>query len=301
GHPLQSLIGVMDQVGSGDLSRRFEKESMGFEINALGEIFNETVDALNQNMEAVQKERIEKETYEKELKIGEEVQHSIIPERLPAFPGLKMAARFIAAKEVGGDFYDLIPKERLMISIADSAGKGVSACLYSLSLRSMLRSFSELHSDLPTILKKTNNLFCQDTGNTGEFVTAFVAFFDPKTKVLEYSNCGHFPALRIKKNGEWDHLTTHGMALGVTLFEEVATANITLESGDLVVFFTDGIVEAHNEAMELFGEERLLHHLQEQKGKSPQEIVDAMIETVAFFAEGSPQFDDLTLIVVKVV
>lgn len=300
GKPLRNLTLAMEGIEQGDLNRRFEKEPLGFEINFLGEKFNETVDALEEHMETAQKERIERETYEKELKIGEEVQRSILPKKVPDFPGVEMAARFIAAKEVGGDFYDFIPADRLMITIADTAGKGISACLYSLSVRSMLRSYVEIHQELDVIVKETNDLFCKDTGDTGVFVTAFVAFFDPKTKTFQYTNCGHFPALRITPEGEVEKLSTEGMALGVIPFEKVDHGETRLESGDLIVLFTDGIVEAHNDAMELFGEGRLITFLKEKRNKTPQKIVDDLIEEVALFAEGSPQFDDLSLVVIRV-
>lgn len=298
--PLRHLIRVMEGVGRGNLSRRFKKKNMGFEINTIGEIFNETVESLNDNMEAVQKERIEREIYEKELRIGEEVQQAILPKELPRFPGVEMAARFIAAKEVGGDFYDFLVKDQLMISIADTAGKGISACLYSLSVRSLLRSYGKIYQGLDRIIKETNNLFCQDVGDTGVFVTAFVAFFDPKTKRIHYSNCGHFPALRLKKDGTIEKLTTEGMALGVTHFDQVAIDHTQLESGDQLILFTDGVVEAHNEEMELFGEKRLIQSLQQKKKWAPQRIVDEIIEEVALFAEGSPQFDDLSIVVIKI-
>ncbi|MEM8727089.1 MAG: SpoIIE family protein phosphatase [Chlamydiota bacterium] len=298
--PLKKLIGVMEQVGKGDLSCRFAVQKMGFEINTIGKIFNETVDSLNANMEAVQKERVERETYEKELRIGEEVQRSILPKKVPEFPGLEMAARFIAAKEVGGDFYDFLVKDRLMLSIGDTAGKGISACLYSLSVRSMLRSYGQIYRELDLILKETNDLFCRDTGDTGVFVTAFVAFFDPETKIFHYSNCGHFPPLRLKNDGTVERLTTNGTALGVFPFDAVSTARITLESGDRLVLFTDGIVEAHNRKMELFGEDRFIASLQRKKGWETREIVDRVIEEVTLFAEGTAQFDDLSLVVVKI-
>ncbi|MCP5505434.1 MAG: SpoIIE family protein phosphatase [Chlamydiales bacterium] len=300
GKPLRNLTLAMEGIEQGDLNRRFKKEPLGFEINFLGEKFNETVDALEEHMETAQRERIERETYEKELKIGEEVQRSILPKKVPDFPGVEMAARFIAAKEVGGDFYDFIPADRLMITIADTAGKGISACLYSLSVRSMLRSYVEIHQELDVIVKETNDLFCKDTGDTGVFVTAFVAFFDPKTKTFQYTNCGHFPALRITPEGQVEKLSTEGMALGVIPFGKVHQGESTLKSGDLIVLFTDGIVEAHNDAMELFGEGRLITFLKEKRNETPQKIVDDLIEEVALFAEGSPQFDDLSLVVIRV-
>ncbi|MCB1084931.1 MAG: SpoIIE family protein phosphatase, partial [Chlamydiia bacterium] len=298
--PMQQLTAAMDRVGTGDLSHRYEPVPLGFEINALGKIFNETVDSLNVNIEAAQKERLEKETFAKELKIGEEVQRSLLPKEFPSLPGVEIAARFIAAKEVGGDFYDFFAKDQLMLSIADTSGKGISACLYSLSVRSMLRSYAEIHESLDHIVKETNNLFCLDTGDTGMFVTAFIGFFDPKRKTFHYTNCGHLPALVQKKDGSIQTLTTEGMALGAIPFESVDTAEVQLEDGDALILYTDGVIEAHNKRLEMFGEERLISLLEHHRGKSPQELVDLVVEEVAFFAEGTPQHDDLTIVMLKV-
>ncbi len=300
GRPLRKLIQIMSYVARGDLKKRYTPVSMGFEINDLGEIFNETVSSLDEHIEVAHKERFEKETYEQELFIGKEVQAAILPKELPEFPGVDMAARFIAAKEVGGDFYDFLTKGRLMLSIADTSGKGISACLYSLSVRSMLRSYGEIYEDLDVIIRETNNLFCLDTGNTGVFVTAFIAFFDPKTKLFHYSNCGHFPALLQRADGSVAMLSTKGMALGVVPFETVATNQVQLQSGDTLMLYTDGVVEAHSNSMEMFGEKRLLSSFQEKKDLSPKQIVDDIIEEIALFAEDSPQHDDLTIIILKI-
>ena len=298
--PLKELIVAMEEIERGNLSRRFKEKKMGFEINQIGRIFNETVDALQVHMEAVQKERIDKETYEKELKIGQDVQCSILPKSVPQFPGVEMAARFLPAKEVGGDFYDFLVKNRLMVSIADTSGKGISACLYSLSIRSLLRGYAEVYQDLDWIIKETNALFCRDTGETGVFVTAFLSFFDPKTRVFEYSNCGHLPALRFKKDGTVEKLTTKGMAFGVSVFDAVEIGQTTLESGDLLILFTDGIIEAHNAQFVQFQEKRLITSIREKQEWQPEQIVESVLEEVVFFAEGAPQFDDLSIVAMKI-
>jgi len=298
--PLKCFIRVMSKVGKGDLTQRFVCDTMGFEFNIIGEIFNETVQSLTHHMQEAEQERVEKETYARELMIGEEVQSSIIPKELPEFPGLEIAARFIAAKEVGGDFYDFLLGEKLMLSIADTAGKGISACLYSLSVRSMLRSYGIIHQELDVIINETNDLFCLDTKDTGVFVTAFVAFFEPKTKELHYTNCGHFPAFLLRRCGAVEKLTTEGMALGVIPYERVTTRRVKLEPGDLLVLFTDGVVEAHNAKKELFGEERLIEFLELKRSQSPEQIVDGLIEEVAMFAEGTSQHDDLTVVVMRI-
>lgn len=290
----------MVNVGKGDLSQRFKQDSMGFEINTLGSIFNATVGSLKRYMQKAEQERVEKEIYEKELMMGEEVQSAILPKEVPDFPGLEIGARYISAKEVGGDFYDFLLGERLMISIADTSGKGISACLYSLAMRSILRSYGEIYQELDKILTKANDLFCLDTGDTGVFVTAFVACFDPKTKRLQYSNCGHYPVFLKRKTGVLEKLSTPGMAFGVEPFEKVETEYTDLESGDLLFFFTDGVVEAHNIHMEMFGEERVIAFINQSGELSPKQMVDALVEEVNSFAGEAPQHDDLTVLVLRV-
>ena len=298
--PLKCFIDVMARVGEGDLTQRYIPDRMGFEFNVIGEIFNNTLQSLIRNMEKAERERIAKETYATELKIGEEVQSAILPEELPHFSGLDIAAHFIAAKEMGGDFYDFLVHDKLMLSIADAAGKGISACLYSLTLRSILRSFGTIYHDLDVIVNKTNELFCVDTKTSGMFVTAFIALFDPVTKKLDYTNCGHLPALLLRGDNFVTKLHPRGMAFGVVSFEWVATRHIQLESGDLLVFFTDGVIEACNAKQEFFGEKRLVEFLQIHRKQRPQYIVDHLVKEVMRFVGDVVQYDDLTVIVVRI-
>lgn len=303
--PLRQLSNVMQKVGQGKVATRFKKDALGFEINRLGQIFNDMIESMVRHMEEVKKERVKKERFEQELLIGQSVQNSILPKKLPFFKTLDIGARFISAKEVGGDFYDFLEKKEsdereLMISIADTAGKGISACLYSLNIRSILRSFGKMHRMLQNIVQETNNLFCQDTGDSGVFVTSWIALYNEKTKELSYSNCGHYPTLLKRKDGQIQKLTTPGMALGVTLFQEVAVEKVILQAGDTLLLFTDGVVEAHNSQMEMFGEKRVHQLLNSQIDLGAQDVVDHLIEDIALFTEGSSQYDDLTVVVIKI-
>ena len=303
--PLKQLSFVMQKVGQGKVFTRFKKDALGFEINRLGQMFNDMIESLVRHMEEVKKERVEKEKFEQELLIGQSVQSAILPKKLPVIQSLDIGARFISAKEVGGDFYDFLEKKEcdeneLMISIADTSGKGVSACLYSLNIRSILRSFGKMESKLHNIIQKTNNLFCRDTGESGIFVTSWIALYNENTKKLSFSNCGHHPALLQKKDGQIKKLTTPGIALGVIHFQEVAVESVTLEAGDTLLLFTDGVVEAHNSKMVLFGEKKLHRLLDSQKHLGAQTIVDQLVEDLSIFTEGVPQYDDLTVVVIKV-
>lgn len=307
--PLQRLSQVMQGVESGDLNARYRKDWMGFEINVLGSHFNRTIDALTRHMETAKNERVAKEKLAQELKIGQEIQTSILPRVMPSFPGVEVAAGFLPAKEVGGDFYDVFVKkgaegdstsDQLMLAIADAAGKGVSACLYSLCVRSMLRSYEATIDELPKIIDATNSIFCLDTADSGVFVTAWVGAYNAISRKLNYSCCGHYPALLIKQDGSLLELTTRGMALGVQAFEKVESSTVQLHSGDFILLYTDGVLEAHNSNDELFGKERLIECIRTKKWSSAQELVDAVEQTVAVFAASTPQHDDVTLLVLRV-
>ncbi len=298
--PMKQLCSVMQGVAEGDLQKRYKSDRVGFEINVLGEIFNETVSSLVKQMKVAEKERGEKGALKRELILGQEVQSSILPRELPTYPGLDIGAHFVSAKEVGGDFYDFLQQnEKLLLSIADTSGKGISACLYSLSLRSMLRSFGRDYSDLDPVIVKSNNLFCADTGDSGIFVTAWIAFFDPNSGELTYSNCGHCPALLQRKNGSWERLSTSGMAMGVLPFEKAEVKRTTLERGDKLFLYTDGIVEAHNASMEMFGEDRLIEVLNGTQELDANSTVQRVVDAVFTFSQGVAQHDDLTAVVIK--
>ena len=181
--------------------------------------------------------------------------------KCPSSPGLDIASGFTPAREVGGDFYDVYVKRdvqpnQLVIAIADASGKGITACFYSLCVRSMLRSYDSTYADLPKIIRSTNNLFCLDTGDTGMFVTAWVGIYDPATKIIRFSSCGHHPAIIKRKDGSLIEVTTSGIALGVAPFDKVKADQFQLETGDWVILYTDGILDARDAEGTHFGKER---------------------------------------------
>ena len=298
--PLRHLIDTMQRVSKGLLGDRYSARRMGFEINEVGIIFNQTLDLLQKQMHLVQEERLKQEVYKKELMIGHEVQAALLPKELPTSREIECGVRYYPAKEVGGDFYDFLFTDELLISIADTAGKGISACLYSLSLRSILRSCAAHSSDLASIVKRANALFCEDTGDSGVFVTAFFAYLSPHSKRLRYTNCGHFPTLLCKEGGEIQSLSTPGMALGVLDFDVIEIEEVELEAGDTLLFFTDGLVEAHNQERELFGMSRLMETFRKAGTHSADEILNILMQEVESFVANAPQHDDLTAIVLKV-
>ncbi|MCI5051738.1 MAG: SpoIIE family protein phosphatase [Simkaniaceae bacterium] len=298
--PMRRLCYTMQSVAEGELDTRFEIDRVGFEINYIGGVFNQTVDSLIQHMRDLEQTHIEQEVLSKELAIGQETQKSILPSAIPDINTLDIAYGFISAKEVGGDFYDvmLLDDNKLWICIADTSGKGVSACLYSMCLRSMLRGFAKHNDSLETIIKASNELFLDDTGNTGTFVTAWIGKIDLNSGKLRYSSLGHTPTLLKRSEGSIENLATDGMALGVADFTP-DVQETTLNRGDLLLLYTDGITEAHNKADKLYGEERLNQLVGGITSESAHEIVEKVNGDVHTFCEGEPQHDDITLLAIR--
>ncbi|NGX45886.1 MAG: Phosphoserine phosphatase RsbU [Chlamydiae bacterium] len=298
--PMSRLHEVMDCVAKGDLTACYEADSMGFEINALGDHFNHMVGSLLENIETVRIERFAKEALAKELNIGHDIQKSLLPEALDSFGPLTIAAALHPAREVAGDFYDLFRKseDELMLVVADGSDKGISACLYSLMVRSMLRLKMMGSDNLPEALMTVNDLFCQDTGDTGNFVTAWIAIFNAKTSHLTFCSMGHFPAYLIRE-GKAQSLTTKGQALGAGPMDLPVTKTIPLEKGDLLFIYTDGLIEARNAEGEMFGPARLIELLEQNQYKTPREIVELLNQQVEEFSPEASQQDDLTALAVK--
>lgn len=304
--PIQRLSAVMQEIQKGDLKQRYQKDPMGFEINVLGSIFNEMVDALLEQKKVAEEERIKRETFAQELKLGQQVQMSLLPQRMPHYPGVEVAEVYIPAIEVGGDFYDVFVKEtkkgasQLVVAVADASGKGVQACFYSLSVRNMLRTYMKEYDDVGKAVSDTNNLFTLDTEETGMFVTVMIGVYDQATGLFHYFSAGHNPPIVRRANGTVEILRHHGMATGVLPTEDQQAESIQLYSGDVVILYTDGITEAHDEEFELYGEQRLLDLVETEGEKSASTLVERIVSDVNDFAGEAPQHDDITLLVMKI-
>ncbi len=302
GRPLNQLCKVMEKVGEGATQIRYIPDRMGFEINELGKQFNQTLDQVLEKSKEAEKQRIGRERLEEELKIGRDIQASLLPKDLPHVKELDMAAEFLPAQEVGGDFYDLFPMEggKLLIAMADTAGKGISACLYSLGLRSILRTLASRGEEtLSEIVLRANDLFWRDAEPTGMFVTLWIGLYHLPTKTLEYCSQGHPPAYLVRK-GECVKLWTAGIALGAQAFDQIPTKREILEIGDLLVFYTDGVIEAHNRDNQLFGSQRLEAFLKSANHLSSTRLLKDLRKELELFAQDTSQHDDIAVLAMKV-
>lgn len=235
------------------------------------------------------------------LEIAREIQESFLPESLPLLKGFDLSAINLPAKEVGGDFYDFIPitKDKIGLTIADVSGKSISAALFMALSRTILRAQASGNPKVSEVIQDTNNLITADS-KSGMFVTLFYGILDLEEKTLTYANAGHNPPVVFNgETGGLIMLKAKGIALGVIEDAEMEERKIALERGDMVVFYTDGVTEAQNESGSQFGEDRLFEIISKNHGLSAKDLTEKIEEEVLSFSGDAPQFDDITLMVLK--
>ncbi|MGH2537370.1 MAG: SpoIIE family protein phosphatase [Candidatus Promineifilaceae bacterium] len=247
------------------------------------------------------REAAERSRIEQELDVARSIQASLMPEGSPDIPGCTVASLWQAARQVGGDFYDFMPLRdgRWGIAIADVADKGVPAALFMALSRTILRTVAFSREQPKEVLERGNQIIYGDT-SSDLFVTVFYAVWNPRAKTLTYANGGHNPPLLVSAGGKIDQLRTDGIALGVLEQAKIAQAQVNLRPGDMVVFYTDGVTEAINEDFDEFGLARLCHVAQQTRQGQPADVLAAITQAVVEHAGEKTQFDDMTMVVLKV-
>jgi HAMP domain-containing protein len=299
--PIKVLSQGSQAIGNGDLDYKVDVHS-GDELEGLANSFNQMSSDLKKFTVELRRTTAEKERVEKELEIARGIQQSFLPENPPAIEGMELAALNLSAKEVGGDFYDFIPvgTKKWGLVIADVSGKGVPAALFMALSRTLVRAnVSDNLSAAATIIKSNELISENDRSNM--FVTLFYGVLDPVKRSLTYVSAGHNPPFVIRRGGQ-DIITlkARGVALGVMPDIELEEKEIILDSGDVVVLYTDGVTEAVNNHDELIGEQRVMKLAEQSRELSAAEIVQRIKNGVLEFSQEQPQFDDITLMVLKV-
>ncbi|MEH2382077.1 MAG: PP2C family protein-serine/threonine phosphatase [Nostoc sp.] len=260
-----------------------------------------------------------KERLDQELEIGAEIQRRLLPRQCPIIPGVVLAARCKPANRVGGDYYDFIatnhnkiqPKtkdstetSRWGLVIGDVMGKGVPAGLIMTMMRGMLRG-EVLHGNSPAgILQNLNRVMYADLENSHRFVTLFYSEYNPYSRILSYSNAAHNPPL-------WWHaatktvsrLDTLGMLIGLDANSQYEDAQVQLESGDTIIYYTDGLTDAAAAGGDRFDEENFVTGFNTacKYCNGPEEIVDYLFDQVQQFIGADKQnTDDMTLVVLQI-
>lgn len=247
---------------------------------------------------------VERGRLERELQMARQVQASLLPSAVPEIEGWEFVATWQPARQVAGDYYDFIPLEggNLGLVIGDVTDKGMPAALFMALTRTSIRAYlSYADSPLEGILK-TNNQICMDSTD-GMFVTLFYAQLEPESGVLTYVNAGQNPPILIRSladgSAKLTNLTKTGMALGVNCETSYGQKQITMERGDSLLIYTDGLTDAFNQEGKEFGVKRLEEVMIDQKDRSAGEIVSSILFSVQEFSAASDPYDDITVLMIK--
>jgi serine phosphatase RsbU (regulator of sigma subunit)/anti-sigma regulatory factor (Ser/Thr protein kinase) len=241
---------------------------------------------------------IERERFEQELHVARLIQQTLLPKELPQLPGWQVSSYYQPARAVGGDFYDFLYFEdgRLGLVIGDVTDKGVPAALVMATTRSILRSTAHASISPGKVLEQTNDLLRQDIP-PNMFVTCLYAILDPASGRLEYANAGHDLPYR-RHNGQVSELRATGMPLGLMPGMFYEEKDVTLAPGENILFYSDGLVEAHNQKREMFGFPHLKELLEGDLDGTP--AIDFLLAELATFTGSDwEQEDDVTLVTLQ--
>ncbi len=243
---------------------------------------------------------IEKRRIENQLRIAREVQISLLPDSPPDLPGYEFAAINLPTWEIGGDCYDYIkfPTGTVGVTIADVSGKGVPAALIMATFRAALRTQVRTDHELSHVMQAVNNLLLESIGRAA-FVTSVYGLFTPENGSFVYCNCGHNPPLLVNREAETKRLSCGGPALGVFHDAQFEMEAVQINPGDVLMLYTDGVVEVMDDQGHEFGEERLELILRNSKDLSAEEIVRAVVDQTRTFACQESYPDDFTIVVIR--
>jgi len=247
------------------------------------------------------KELREKRRIEEELRIAREVQLSLLPAEAPKIDALDLHGINIPSYKIGGDYFDFIPivDGHLGIAVADVAGKGVPASLIMASFRAVLRAEIRNNYAIRTILAKVNRVL-KETLRDDQFVSAFYGVLDVARRRFTYSNAGHHPAIVFRTGGKRRYLKSGGLVLGI--FDGVSYNEqfIDLVPGDLLLLYTDGLVEAEDPSGEMYGRARLERYVAANADMNAHALCDAIYADMSRFTRAPRPADDTTIVIAKI-
>jgi phosphoserine phosphatase RsbU/P len=243
---------------------------------------------------------LEKELLDKQLQLARDLQSHLFPDESPKLGGYDLAGICLPAEEIGGDYFDFIQlsRRRLGITVADVSGHGIASALVMTAFRGLLRIHSCGNRGLEKIALTLNRQLPQFTGNS-HFVAALYGVLHPSSGEFDYVCCGHLPPLVVRADGSTDILKVHGPALGV--LDEVAfpTGKLSVAPGDIMLLFTDGVVEISDLADNEFGTARLVSTVHQHRDLPAAELIQAIIRATQQFSGHQSYSDDFTLVVIK--
>lgn len=253
---------------------------------------------------AIEKARLyevekQKTDLEKELFAAGEVQKKLFPSNIPQIEGYELAATNIPAKVTSGDLYEFLHLKdgKVLFSLGDVSGKGLPAAITMANLQSLIRAFPSFNPAPDYCVEQANKIIEKSTAD-GKFVTLFLGVLDPVNHTVTYTNAGHENPYHVSGKDIF-RLSDGGLPLGI--FEDVdyQKSSLHLQPGDLLVVFSDGIADTVNKEGDFFSEERFLQLILEYRHLGPNEIIKRICSKIKEFTENTPQFDDITLSIIK--
>src|SRR5918997_1219740 len=299
---LVPLVSQGELIGLLNLGPRLsQQEYSADDRKLLSDLATQTAPAVRvaQLVRQQQQEAKERERIEQELKVARLIQQTLLPKALPELPGYEVATYYQPAREVGGDFYDFLTLEdgRLGLVVGDVTDKGVPAALVMATTRTMLRAAAQRLLSPGEVLKRVNDVLVQDIPRN-MFVTCLYAILEPDTGRVLYANAGHDLPYRRRagRGGAAEELRARGMPLGLMPGMGYEEKEMVLEKGESVLFYSDGLVEAHDPRREMFGFPRLQGLVGAQRSGGSSLISFLLSELRRFTGEGWEQEDDITLV-----
>jgi serine phosphatase RsbU (regulator of sigma subunit) len=237
---------------------------------------------------------------EHEMNVARDIQMELLPKTFPNLTGLDIYGFSVPARHVGGDCYDVVDlgDGRIAFTIGDVSGKGTPAALLMANVQAAVRALTDSGARPAELIERVNRIVYGSTRESA-FITFFYAVLDIRTGECVYVNAGHNPPCVMRNRGGREHLTEGGLVVGAMPGSRYEEGHCVLAPGDEVVLYTDGITEATNLADEMFGEERLMELLEENRSLSAREIEERVYASLRDFTDGAPQSDDLTMVIVK--
>jgi serine phosphatase RsbU (regulator of sigma subunit) len=298
------LVSQGELIGLLNLGPRLsQQEYSADDRKLLNDLATQTAPAVQvaQLVRQQQQQAQERERIEQELRVARLIQQTLLPKSLPDLPGYDVAAYYQPAREVGGDFYDFMELEddRFGLVVGDVTDKGVPAALVMATTRTLLRASAQRLDSPGQVLKRVNEVMVQDIP-PNMFITCLYAILEPETGLLSYANAGHdLPYRRKAAAGGAEELRATGMPLGLMPGMEYEEKEIVLERGDSVLFYSDGLVEAHDPQREMFGFPRL-QGLVAGHRTGGEAMVDFLLSELSrFTGDEWEQEDDITLVTLE--
>jgi phosphoserine phosphatase RsbU/P len=242
----------------------------------------------------------------RDLQIAREIQTWLLPGAPPQIPGLALAYATRPANTVAGDYYDVFPRpgktsedNRVVIAVADVAGKSIPAAMLMATFQASLKTLSTAQVALPELAANMNKYACTNSQGGLRFTTAFLAEYDPVRRTFDYINAGHNNPILRRASGQIERLDVGGLPFGIKPDAAYESASVTLAPGDWLIIFTDGLVEAVNAQQEEYGETRVLCVIEAGKSDEPSAMLKRLMAALDLFVGNTPQHDDVTCMLLK--